>query len=175
MSAQLRFWIAFERFYVREVHKGRKTMPSIFAKLVIAVAITGAATFGADNSLGTWKRKPSSTSNDPIKSLTTVRTASDGGVRVSITGERADDAAMNSSYDAKFDGKEYPVTGANWDTISMKQIDANAFAFETKAGGKSYSTGQIVISKDGKTMTETRTRRDGQGKPVTLTIVYEKQ
>jgi hypothetical protein len=146
-------------------------MQGIFAKLVIAVAITGTAMFGADNSLGTWKRKPSGTSNDPIKNLTTVRTASDGGVKVTITGERTDGTAMNSRYTAKFDGKDYPVTGANfWDTISMKQIDANTFTFETKAGGKSYNTGRIVISNDGKTMTETRTRPGG-----ILTIVYEKQ
>ena len=150
-------------------------MQSIGAKLFIGVAITAVGLFGADNSLGTWKRKPSGTSNDPIKNLTTVRTPSDGGVKVTITGERTDGTAMNSSYNAKFDGKEYPVTGANWDTISMKQIDANTFSFETKAGGKSYNSGRIVISKDGKTRTRYWKGKDEKGEPITWTAVFDRQ
>ena len=66
-----------------------------------------------------------------------VREASDGGVKSTSTGERKDGTAINSTYTAKYDGKEYPVTDAPWDTISIKQIDANTFTAETKkAGGR---------------------------------------
>ena len=154
-------------------------MRSILAKLVIGAAITAIGIFGADNSLGTWKRNvEKSTGSGPrtVKSLTTVRVASDGGVKVTSTGENMDGTPINSSYTAKYDGKEYPVTGAPWDTISIKQIDANTFTSETKkTGGKYHSKGRTVISKDGKTMTLTTKGTNAEGKPTTATIVSEKQ
>ena len=60
-------------------------MQSLFAKLVIGLSITAIGIFAADNSLGTWKRNiDKSTGSGPrrVKSLTTVREASDGGVKV---------------------------------------------------------------------------------------------
>ena len=156
-------------------------MGNVVAKLVIGAAITTIGVFGADNSIGTWKRnvaKSKSTPSmpNPIKSLTTVREASDGGVKVTSTGERQDGTAINSSYTVKYDGKEYPVTGAPWDTISVKQVDANTFTSEAKkTGGKYHSKGRMVISKDGKTMTLTTKGTNAEGKPSSGTLIYEKQ
>ena len=154
-------------------------MQSIFAKLAIGVSITAIGMFGADNSLGTWKRntdKTKSSGPQTVKSLTTVREASDGGVKVTTTGENMDGTPINSSYTAKYDGKEYPVTGAPWDTISIKQINANTFTSEVKkTGGKYHSNSKTVISKDGKTMTLTTKGTDAEGKPTSATSVSEKQ
>jgi hypothetical protein len=156
-------------------------MRTIVAKLIIGMAITAIGMFAADNSLGTWKRDVAKTKTtppvpNPITSMTTVREASDGGVKVNSTGQRKDGTAINSSYTAKYDGKEYPVTDAPWDTISIKQVDANTFTTETKkTGGKYHTTGRTVISKDGKTMTVTGKGTDAEGKPMTNKIVYEKQ
>jgi hypothetical protein len=154
-------------------------MRRILARLVIGVAITAIGVFGADNSLGTWKRnteKSKSSGPRTVKSLTTVREASDGGVKVTTTGENMDGTPINSSYTAKYDGKEYPVTGAPWDTISIRQKDANHLTTELKkTGGKFHSKGRTVISKDGKTMTVTSKGTNAEGKPTTATIVYEKQ
>ena len=108
-------------------------MRNVVAKLVIGAAITAIGMFGADNSIGTWKRNmEKSKSNppvtNPIKSVTMVREASGDGVKVTSTGVREDGTAVNWSYTAKYDGKEYPVTGnAPFDTVSIKQIDANTF------------------------------------------------
>src|SRR5262249_13037083 len=105
-----------------------------------------------------------------------VRVASDGGVKSTSTGQRKDGTAINSSYTAKYDGKEYPVTDAPWDTISIKQMDANTLTTEQKkSGGKYHTTGRTVISKDGKTLTITNKGTDAEGKPITNRIVYEKQ
>jgi hypothetical protein len=161
--------------------EGKKTMQRIVAKLFIGVAITAVGLLGADNSLGTWKRnvaksKTSAPSKNPVKSLTQVREASDGGVKVTTTGEYMDGTPINGSFTAKYDGKEYPVTGAPWDTISIKQIDANTFTSEVKkAGGKYHSKGRTVISKDGKTMTLTNKGTNAEGKAFTGTVVYDKQ
>jgi hypothetical protein len=84
---------------------------------------------------------------------------------------------MNYSYTYKYDGKEYPVTGApSFDTISVKRIDANTTSWEVrKTGGKFHGTGRTVISKDGKTLTQTSKGTDAEGKPGTQTLVFDKQ
>ena len=154
-------------------------MRKVLARLAIGVAITAIGLFGADNSLGTWKRNfEKTTGSGPrtVKSLTTVREASDGGVKVTVKGEYMDGTPINSSYSVKYDGKEYPVSGAPWDTISIKQIDANTFTSEAKkTGGKYHTMGRTVISKDGKTMTLTSKGTNAEGKPTTASIVSEKQ
>lgn len=156
-------------------------MRNILGKLFIGMAITAIAMFGADNSIGTWKRNVDKSKltppvANPIKSLTLTYEAMDGGIKLTATGERKDGTAINSSYTAKYDGKEYPVTGATWDTTSLKQIDANTFTFENKkTGGKYHITGRSVISKDGKTMTTTTKGTNAEGQPTTSTIIYEKQ
>jgi hypothetical protein len=120
-------------------------MRRILARWVIGTAITAIGMFGADNSLGTWKRnvaksKSSPPLSNPITSMKMVREASDGGVKSTSTGQRKDGTAIHSTYTAKYDGKEYPVTDAPWDTISIKQIDANTFTTETKKTGGKYHT-----------------------------------
>jgi hypothetical protein len=157
-------------------------MRSTTAKLVIGMAITAIGVFGADSMLGTWKynaakSKTTSTSTNPIKSLTSVLEATpDGGAKMTRTGQLADGTPVNYSFTFKYDGKAYPVTGAPFDTVSLKRIDANTTSFETsKTGGKYHMTGRTVISKDGKTLTQTAKGTDAEGKPVTSTVVADKQ
>ena len=157
-------------------------MRSVLLKMFIGITITSIATFGADNSLGTWKRnieksKSSAPVASPYKSATMVREASGDGVKVTNTGVREDGTAVNWSYTAKYDGKENPVTGnAPFDTIAIRQIDANTFtSVLSKKGGKYHTTGRTVISKDGKTSTLTAKGTNADGKAFTQTIVHEKQ
>jgi hypothetical protein len=154
-------------------------MRSIFTKPVLCVAITVVAVFAADNSLGTWKlnmEKSKFTPSAPVKSLTSTREVSDNGVKVTTTGERADGTPINAAYAAKYDGKEYPVTGAPYDTIAIKQINANTLTANQKNSGTKYSTTvRSVILKTGKTMTSTVKGTGADGAPVSYTMVYEKQ
>jgi len=156
-------------------------MQSSFAKLVVAVTITAIGMFGADNSLGTWKRnvaksKATPPNTNPIKSLTLVNEASDGGVKQMVSGERTNGDVVKGSYTAKYDGKEYPVIGARWDAISIKQVDANTFTSEVrKVGGKYHNKGRTVISQDGKTMTLTTKGTNDEGKATAGTYIYDKQ
>ena len=155
-------------------------MRNIAAKLVIGVAITAIGMFGADSSVGTWKynaAKSKTTSTNPTKSQTDVREATpDGGVKITRTVQLTDGTSADSSFTYKYDGKEYPVTGGLFDTISVKRIDANTTSWvASKTGGKYHVTGRTVISKDGKTLTQTSKGTDAEGKPVTQTLVFEKQ
>ena len=155
-------------------------MRSIVAKLAIGVAITAIGMFGADSMAGTWKynaAKSKTTSSNPIKSQTDVREATpDGGMKVTRTGEMMDGTAVNFSFTITYDGKEYPVTGGPFDTLSVKRINENTTSFEVrKTGGKYHVTGRTAISKDGKTMTQTSKGTDVDGKPVTSTYIFDKQ
>jgi hypothetical protein len=162
----------------RVVKRRGKAMRNIITKLVLGVAITTIAMFGADNSLGTWKRNiEKSKTSTAYKSVTMFRETSGDSVKVTNTGMREDGTTVTWSYTAKYDGKEYPVTGSGpFDTISIKQIDANTFTTVARAkGGKYHTTGRTVISKDGKTTTLTTKGTDADGKPFTQTIVSERQ
>ena len=155
-------------------------MRSHVATLVIGLAITAVGGFGADSSLGTWKLNPAkskTTSANPIRSQTDVREATpDGGVKVTRTGEYTDGTPINISFTYKYDGKQYPATGGMFDTLSVKRKDANTTTYEArKTGGKFHLTGKTVVSKDGKTLTQSSTGAGADGTPLTRTLVFEKQ
>ena len=153
-----------------------------FCKTLLAVAVTTIATLAADNTLGTWKlnveKSKLSPASSPLKSLTTVREASDGGVKSTIAGERSDGTKIDTIYTAKYDGTPAKVTGTGlvYDTISIKQVNANTLTDERKNTANSYkTTGRIVVSNGGKTMTLTTKGTNADGKPFTSTLVLEKQ
>ena len=157
-------------------------MQRVAVKLVIGMAITAIGMFGADSSLGTWKmnvaKSKTTSASSPVKSRTEVYEATaDGGVKVTRTQQLANGTAFNFTYVFKYDGKEYPVTGGQFDTISAKRIDANTTSFEVmnKKNGTYHQTGRSVISKDGKTRTLTAKGTDDAGKPVVATVVFDKQ
>ena len=157
-------------------------MRTIFSKALVAFAITSVAALGADNTLGTWKlnveKSKYTPAPMPVKSLTVVREASsDGGVKQTATGERADATAINATYTLKYDGKEAQVSGnAPYDTIAIKQVNANTLTDERKKTGGPYkATGRTVISNGGKTMTATIKGTDADGKEFTSVFVFDKQ
>ncbi len=98
-------------------------------------------------------------------------------MKVTNTGEQANGTAINATYAAKYDGKEVQVTGnAPYDTISVKQVNANTFTDQRKKTGEPYqATGRTLISNGGKTMTLTATGTNQDGKEFTMTLVFEKQ
>lgn len=150
------------------------------ARLAIGLMMTTAGLLAADSSVGTWKwnaAKSKTNSTNPVKSRTDVYEATaDGGVKVTRTEQRADGTSYNGSYTFKYDGKEYPAKGLQFDTVSVKRIDANTTTgVVKKTGGKLNQTTQSVYSADGKTKTATTTGTDAEGKSVTATFVYDKQ
>lgn len=157
-------------------------MRKILTLALFALAITTTVSaLGADNSLGTWKADVSKCKYTPapwpVKSLTVIREAAPGGVKVTATGMRVD-GAINSSYTAKYDGSPSEVTGegAPYDSISVKQVDENTLSYKAKnSKNKYHSSGRVVVSSDGKTMTAMAKGTDGDGKPMTMKLVYDKQ
>lgn len=166
-----------------QLNRKENPVRRFFSLTLMVVAITSAtAAFGADNSLGTWKVNLEKTkyipAPYPVKSVTAIREAVPGGVRVTNTGERADGTAINDSYTVKYDGSPCHVSGQGtpYDTVSMKQLDANTFTWDSKkTGGKFHSHGRMVVSPDGRTMTYTLKGTDAKGNHVAVTLVYDKQ
>jgi hypothetical protein len=72
----------------------------------------------------------------------------------------------NTSYDAKFDGKDYPVAGSQ-QTVSLRRIDDRTIDEVWKRDGKETLRGHMVISADGKTLTQTNFR-DGKQSAVSV-------
>ena len=156
-------------------------MRIILSKVFVAFAITSVAALGADNTLGTWKLNVAKSTYTPgpmpIKSLTITREASDGGVKHTTKGERADGTAVNASYTAKYDGKDVQVSGnAQYDTIAIKQVNANTLTDERKKTGGPYTaTGRTVISNGGKILTVTTKGTNADGKEFSQILVFDKQ
>jgi len=60
--------------------------------------------------------------------------------------------------------------------MSVKQVDDNTFTVTSKqASGKYRATGQMIVSKDGKTMTTTSKGTDSEGVAFTSVFVWDKQ
>jgi hypothetical protein len=157
-------------------------MKKTSVQIAFAVALTAVAAFGADNTLGTWKLNVGKSKVAPapskIKSLSVVREASDGGVKVTTTGERADGTKIDSTYTAKYDGTPATVTGTGllYNTISIKQVNANTLTDERKSTGTPYkATGRMAVSGGGKIMTLTTKGTSVDGKDFTSTLVFDKQ
>ena len=152
-------------------------MQKIVAKLVLGMAINAIGTFAADSSVGTWKLNPAKSTSSTLKSRTDVREATpDGGVKVARTEELAAGVSSSSTYTYKYDGKEYPATGGEFDTVAVKRVNANTTSWEAKkTGGKFHQKGRTIVSKDGKTLTQSFKGTDAEGKPVHGTNVYDRQ
>jgi hypothetical protein len=128
--------------------------------MMFAVLAMAAIAFGTDNSLGTWKYNAAKSKPTPGASPITIATvtyeAIDGAAKGTTKGERADGSKIDNVSTGKYDGKEVPVTGTgtSFDTVAVKQVDANTVIVKrSKKGGGYRVTVRSVVSKDGKTMT----------------------
>lgn len=151
------------------------------ARLIVLLGMAAIGLFGADNSVGVWKRnveqtKYASPDPNPIVSMIMVREAVPGGLKITSKGQRRDGTVIDYTVTVIYDGKDYPVsgTGSVFDTIAITQTDANTFPSVTKKG-LYHMKGLTEISKDGKTMTISNEGTDAQGKPQTFKVVWDKQ
>jgi hypothetical protein len=146
---------------------------------ILAMLTLGANLWAADAALGTWKLNVAKSKYSPgpaPKSATiTYEEAADG---IKRTGESMDAEGKTTSftYTAKYDGKEYPVSGSDdFDAIVLKRINDNTTETTLKKSGKVVTTARRVVSKDSKMMTLTISGTNAKGEKIHNTAVYEKQ
>ena len=149
---------------------------TVLLLVALALAVTAAA---ADQHSGTWKMNPdkSKYSPGPAPKNTTIKIeADDKGVKVNAEGTNADGSELHVQYDAKFDGKDYPVTGVPYaDMVSVKRVGADTIVSTMKQGGQVMMTVTSKVSKDGKTRTSTFKGKDAEGHDVLNVVVSDKQ
>jgi len=147
--------------------------------LILALCFAGAAvSFADDAHMGSWKLNEAKSKLAPgaAKNTTVVYEAAGDNIKVTVDGVNGDGSPVHNEWTGKFDGKDYPVTGdPNSDARSYKKTGDRTLALTVKKGGKVTTTGQIVVSGDGKSRTVTTTATDSKGKKVKNTSVYDKQ
>jgi hypothetical protein len=133
----------------------------------------------AKNMAGTWKLDtakskytPGPTPKSQVAKLDTV----DGGMKVVSDRVEADGKNTHFEWTAKFDGKDYPVTGdPGRDAVSVKKIDDYMLDITNKKAGKVTTMIHVVYAKDGKSRTETVTGTDAQGRKIENVTQWTKQ
>ena len=77
---------------------------------------------------------------------------------------------------ARFDGKDYPVTGSPFaDAVAYERIDSRTLKGTVKKAGKVVTSETVTISADGKTLTGTYSGTDATGKQVDAVAVLDRQ
>ena len=147
-------------------------------KVLTVVLALSLASFAADSPFsGTWKLNLAKSKLTPPvpKSDIAVVDADENGLKLSEDIVTDKGESLKISYEAKFDGKDYPVTGdPSSDSVSYQRVNANTLKGKTKKDGKVATDATIVVSKDGKITTVNYTDYS-QAKPAKGTGVYDKQ
>jgi hypothetical protein len=127
------------------------------------VARVAAGPAGAHAISGSWRTEKVDTVSTNALTFT-LKASADGLMSSSATGE---------TYDAKFDGKDYPVKGDRAGAVvSLTKIDDRSIDEATKIGGKVLYVSHMTVSADGKTMT---VKSEDKERGTTTTWVATKQ
>jgi len=147
-------------------------------KVLAVVLVMSLTLFAAESPFsGTWKLNLAKSKMTPPvpKSDIAVVDAEENGLKLNQDVITDKGESLKISYEAKFDGKDYPVTGdPSSDLVSYQRVNANTLKGKTKKDGKAAADATIVVSKDGKITTVQYTDYS-QAKPVKSTFVYDKQ
>ena len=148
--------------------------------LILAVCFLGAGACFADPHKGTWKL-------DPAKSKLGKGTGRNNVVnyeyefpglrtKVLIDGVDAHGHPFHSSWEGKFNGKDYPVTGdSTSDSRSYTKVNENSLNFTAKKAGHVVTSGRIAVAADEKSRTVTSWSTDAKGKKVKSIAFYNKE
>jgi len=147
-------------------------------KVLAVVLVMSISLFAADSPFsGTWKLNLAKSKMTPPvpKSDIAVVDADEKGLKLNEDVVTDKGESLKISYEAKFDGKDYPVTGdPSSDSVSYQRVNANTLKGKTQKGGKAVTDATIVVSKDGKITTVHYTDYS-QGTPAQGTAIYDKQ
>jgi hypothetical protein len=150
--------------------------------LLVAAAVVGVASGAglaqsSDPLIGTWKLNVEKSKSMAFKSGTSTIERAGDGVKFTVDLMGADGTAYHWTFTAKYDAKDYPVTGNSpfGDAAALTRVDPHTTRITVKQGGKETATQTIIVSADGKTRTTTTKGTDVKGRPIDSTSFYEKQ
>jgi hypothetical protein len=152
--------------------------------LPVALFLISTSMFAADNPfLGTWKLNTakSKSSPMPVAQSMTVKFETDGEkVRRTVTGIDGEGKAIMQGgpegSSIAWDGKDHAVqNGPPMMTVAVKRVNDSRNDVTVKQNGKVTATIRSVVSKDGKTMTNTLEGVNEKGEKVHEIEVLDKQ
>jgi len=133
-----------------------------------------------DPFVGTWKLNLAKSKFDPgpapLSITVTLGAMGANGMKNTVDIVVPPDIKTHEESTAKFDGKDYPVTGSlTFDSVARKQIDSHTRITINKKAGNVVRMLRGVVSPDGKTFTSTGIAIDAQGKAQNILAVFDKQ
>jgi hypothetical protein len=143
----------------------------------MAVAISALASLASaqesDPLAGVWRLNVAKSlyqGTTAPKSQTTTLHVVAGGLREIVERVNADGTTTRWDVTAKYDGRDYPVTGdPSRDTIAATRVDRNTVEIVNKKAGAVVSRMRIVVAADGKSRTNTVMDPSGQ-KTITVLV-----
>ena len=155
--------------------------------MVLMLAAAGIASAQSSSPLaGSWVQNMAKSKYSPAdlagKSSTTRIQVTATGVTLVNDGVDSQSRKTHTEYTATFDGKDAAVKATidgkpspNQDAVSWKKIDDYTFENVAKLKGQTLTTTRMVVSKDGKTRTNTVTGKNAQGQVVNNVAVFDKK
>ncbi len=151
------------------------TLAALFA---LAVPARQASAQNADPLNGTWHLnldKSKFRSGPAPKSQTRTYEVSGDSVKQSVDGVDSQGKPVHTSFSAKYDGKDHPVTGnPDADTIAVTRTGPNSARATMKKGGKVVQQTRRTVSKDGKSLTLATRGTNAKGEKIDQTLVFDK-
>jgi hypothetical protein len=135
------------------------------------------ACFAANPQMGTWKLNEGKSKLAPGmgKSTTVIYSEEGDKIRVTVDGVDKEGKPTHGVWVGKWDGKAYKAKGnLAWDSAAYKVVNDHTNDITTWKNGKVAWTGQITVSKDGKSRTVSVNGTDANGKKFTSKAVYHK-
>jgi hypothetical protein len=145
---------------------------------LLMFSLSARAADAPDPVVGTWTLNAAKSTHSAVIYKSETRTYAAAPEGVSLTWERvsADGKKSVVTTTYKYDGKDYPVTGAaEFDAISAKRIDANTVETTEKRMGKEVGFARRAVSSDGKTLTLNQRFNRPDGHEFSAMMVYDRQ
>jgi hypothetical protein len=148
-------------FTVESINYPEGKQPVTVKETFIRVA---AGPAGSHAFSGSWKIHK--VNIGPENTLTITYKSSSNGLMMSVP-------AFGITYDANFDGKDYPIKGdPSATTVSLTKVNDRSFDETTKSDGKIVSVNHVTVSADGKTMS-VKSASKVQGTTATFTAIKQ--
>ena len=146
--------------------------------ITVAYPLVATAADTNDALVGTWQLNRDKSSFDPgpgPKGQMRIYAHSGDTEKLTARGVGSDGKPTLVQYTARYDGKDYPITGsAGGDYISLRRIDALTTESTEKRDGKTTIVATRTVSPDGKTLTVVHKGTGPTGQVLNHRMVFDK-
>jgi hypothetical protein len=162
------------------MRSSRRTVFLAAAALAVTFPLLAAPSFAKDPLEGKWllnvEKSVFRGSPGPNGQLRTYEMSDDGVEKMTATGVSSEKKPTLVKYEARYDGKDYDMTGSlGGDKISLRRIDALTTESTQKRDGKPTVVAVRKVSADGKTLTVTSKGTTPGGQVIDAVQIFERR